>query len=139
MLLCTRQVLMQELSGLSLQMMDFTVQQLGRTMAFVAVYINPLEPLDSATVDGLRHHIDARCSNELGRPVRTEVILTVMPPIHRNDPEPGLPPSVKRSKRCRMSDQQHWDAVVIGAGIGGLVTASQLAAKGHERWCWSAT
>ena len=85
-LLCTRQVLMQELSGLSLQMMDFTVQQLGRT-AFVAVYINPLEPLDSATVDGLRHHIDARCSNELGRPVRTEVILTVMPPIHRNDPE----------------------------------------------------
>ena len=29
-----------------------------------------------------------------------------------------------------MSDQQHWDAVVIGSGIGGLVTASQLAAKG---------
>ena len=82
----TRQVLMQELSGLSLQMMDFTVQQLGRT-AFVVVYINPLEPLDSATVDGLRHHIDARCSNELGRPVRAEVILTVMPPIHRSDPE----------------------------------------------------
>jgi hypothetical protein len=51
------------------------------------VYINPLEPLDSATVDGLRHHIDARCSNELGRPVRAEVILTVMPPIHRSDPE----------------------------------------------------
>ncbi|MCP4973893.1 MAG: FAD-dependent oxidoreductase, partial [Prochlorococcus sp.] len=25
---------------------------------------------------------------------------------------------------------QHWDAVVIGSGIGGLVTASQLAAKG---------
>ena len=82
----TRQVLMQELSGLSLQMMDFTVQQLGRT-AFVVVYINPLEPLDSATVDGLRHHIDARCSNELGRPVRAEVILTVMPPIHWSDPE----------------------------------------------------
>ncbi len=82
----TRQVLMQELSGLSLQMMDFTVQQLGRT-AFVVVYINPLEPLDSATVDGLRHHIDARCSNELGRPVRAEVILTVMPPIHRSDHE----------------------------------------------------
>jgi len=82
----TRQVLMQELSGLSLQMMDFTVQQLGR-IAFVVVYINPLEPLDSATVDGLRHHIDARCSNELGRPVRAEVILTVMPPIHRSDPE----------------------------------------------------
>ncbi len=29
-----------------------------------------------------------------------------------------------------MTDQQQWDAVVIGAGIGGLVTASQLAAKG---------
>ena len=29
-----------------------------------------------------------------------------------------------------MSDQQQWDAVVIGSGIGGLVTASQLAAKG---------
>ncbi|MFL0781851.1 MAG: FAD-dependent oxidoreductase, partial [Prochlorococcus sp.] len=25
---------------------------------------------------------------------------------------------------------RHWDAVVIGSGIGGLVTASQLAAKG---------
>ena len=62
------------------------MQQLGRT-AFVVVYINPLEPLDSATVDGLRHRIDARCSNELGRPVRAEVILTVMPPIHRSDPE----------------------------------------------------
>ena len=83
---CTREVLMQELSGLSLQMMDFTVQQLGRT-AFVVVYINPLEPLDSATVDGLRHHIDARCSKELNRPVRAEVILTVMPPMHRLDPE----------------------------------------------------
>ena len=31
-----------------------------------------------------------------------------------------------------MSEQQHWDAVVIGAGIGGLVTASQLAAKGAK-------
>ena len=82
----TRLVLMQELSGLSLQMMDFTVQQLGRT-AFVVVYINPLEPMDSATVDGLRHHIDARCSMELNRPVRAEVILTVTPPIHRLDTE----------------------------------------------------
>ena len=25
-----------------------------------------------------------------------------------------------------------WDAVVIGSGIGGLVTASQLAAKGAK-------
>ena len=31
-----------------------------------------------------------------------------------------------------MSDQQHWDAVVIGSGIGGLVAASQLAAKGAK-------
>ena len=83
----TREVLMQELSGLSLQMMDFTVQQLGRT-AFVVVYINPLEPLDSATVDGLRHHIDARCSTVLQCPVRTEVILTVKPPIHWQDSAP---------------------------------------------------
>ena len=88
---CTREVLMQELSGLSLQMMDFTVQQLGRT-AFVVVYINPLQPLDSATVDGLRHHIDARCSIALKRPVRTEVILTVKPPIHWGGHEPQPAP-----------------------------------------------
>ncbi len=25
-----------------------------------------------------------------------------------------------------------WDAIVIGSGIGGLVTATQLAAKGAE-------
>mgnify|MGYP001240768704 CR=1 FL=1 len=87
----TREVLMQELSGLSLQMMDFTVQQLGRT-AFVVVYINPLEPLDSAAVDGLRHHIDARCSIALQCPVRTEVILTVKPPIHWGDSEPQPAP-----------------------------------------------
>jgi prolycopene isomerase len=29
-------------------------------------------------------------------------------------------------------DQQQWDAVVIGSGVGGLVTASQLAAKGAK-------
>ena len=68
----TREVLMQKLSGLQLQMMDFTVQQLGRT-AFVVVYINPLEAMDSAFVDGLRHHIDARCSQELKQPVRSEI------------------------------------------------------------------
>ena len=50
----TRRVLMQELVGLQLQMMDFTVQQLGRT-AFVVVYINPLQAQDSAVIDGLRH------------------------------------------------------------------------------------
>lgn len=31
-----------------------------------------------------------------------------------------------------MSEQQNWDAVVIGSGIGGLVTATQLAAKGAK-------
>ena len=45
-------------------MMDFIVQQWGRT-AFVVVYINPMEPFESVTVDGLRHHIGARCSMEL--------------------------------------------------------------------------
>ena len=34
--------------------------------------------------------------------------------------------------RHAMTDQQLWDAVVIGSGIGGLVTASQLAAKGAK-------
>ena len=87
----TRIVLLQELVGLQLQMMDFTVQQLGRT-AFVVVYINPLQPMESWVIDGLRHHIDARCSAELGRPVRSEVILTVMPPIHRQDPRPQTAP-----------------------------------------------
>jgi len=31
-----------------------------------------------------------------------------------------------------LGDQQQWDAVVIGSGVGGLVTASQLAAKGAK-------
>ena len=87
----TRTVLMQEVGGLQLQMMDFTVQQLGRT-AFVVVYINPLQPQDSGAIDALRHHIDARCSAELCRPVRSEVILTVKPPIHREDSTPQSPP-----------------------------------------------
>ena len=71
--------------GLQLQRIDFTVQQLGRT-SFVLVYINPLQPVESRVTDGLRHHIDARCSAELGRPERSEVILTVMLPIHRQHP-----------------------------------------------------
>ncbi|MGB1022781.1 MAG: hypothetical protein ACPGXW_08200 [Synechococcus sp.] len=87
----TRRVLMQELVGLQLQMMDFTVQQLGRT-AFVVVYINPLQAQDSAVIDGLRHHIDARCSADLGRPVRSEVILTAKPPIHQVDPQQQAAP-----------------------------------------------
>ena len=91
-ILCiTRTVLMQERMGLQLQMRDFTVQQLGRT-AFVVVYINPLQPQEGAVIDGLRHHIDARCSAELGRPVRSEVILTEKPPIHRGDPQQQAAP-----------------------------------------------
>ena len=54
--------------------------------------VNPLQPQESWVIDGLRHHIDARCSAELGRPVRSEVILTVMPPIHRQDPRPQTAP-----------------------------------------------
>ena len=73
----TLMVLMQELVGLQLQMMDFTVQQLGRT-AFVVVYINPLQPQGSRVFDGLRHHVDACCNAELGRQVRSELILTVI-------------------------------------------------------------
>ena len=67
------------------------MQQLGRT-AFVVVYINPLESMDGALIDGLRHHIDARCAQALQQPVRSEIILTVMPPIHRPDPsqQPAL-------------------------------------------------
>jgi len=87
----TRAVLMQQLVGLQLQMMDFTVQQLGRT-AFVVVYINPVEPQDGFVIDGLRHQIDQRCSSALGRPVRSEVILTVNPPIHHLDPTPQAAP-----------------------------------------------
>ena len=30
------------------------------------------------------------------------------------------------------SSSPHWDVIVVGAGIGGLVTASQLAAKGAK-------
>jgi predicted Co/Zn/Cd cation transporter (cation efflux family) len=88
---CTRAVFMQQLVGLQLQMMDFTVQQLGRT-AFVVVYINPVQPQDGFGIDGLRHQIDQRCSSALGRPVRSEVILTVNPPIHHLNPTPQAAP-----------------------------------------------
>ena len=43
-------------------------------------------------MDGLRHHIDARCSADLGRPVRSEVILTAKPPIHQVDPQQQAAP-----------------------------------------------
>jgi glycerol-3-phosphate dehydrogenase len=29
------------------------------------------------------------------------------------------------------------DVIVIGSGIGGLVTATQLAVKGYMCWFWS--
>ena len=31
-----------------------------------------------------------------------------------------------------ISNKENFDAIIIGAGIGGLVTASQLAAKGAK-------
>ena len=36
--------------------------------------------------------------------------------------------SLKTSKES----SPYWDALIIGSGIGGLVTASQLAAKGAK-------
>ena len=59
--------------------------QLGRT-ACVVVYINPVQPQDGFGIDGLRHQIDQRCSSALGRPVLSEVILMVNPPIHHLNP-----------------------------------------------------
>ncbi|RCL57078.1 MAG: cytochrome C551 [Synechococcus sp. MED-G69] len=56
------------------------------------VYINPVEPQDGFVIDGLRHQIGQRCSSALGRPVRSEVILTVNPPIHHLDPTPQAAP-----------------------------------------------
>ena len=76
---------MQPLVGLHLQMMDFTVRQVGPT-AFVVVYINPVQPQDGFGINGLRHQIDQRCSSALGRPVRSELILMVNPPIHHLNP-----------------------------------------------------
>lgn len=77
----TEKVLNQELSVKSLRMMDFTLQQLGRTI-FLVVYINPLEKVEAETVDYWRQSIDSECAKVLRRPVRTEMILTVKPPIH---------------------------------------------------------
>ena len=82
---------MQQLAGHHLQMMDFTVQQLGST-AFVVVYINPVQPQDGFGSNGLRYQIDQRSSSALGRPVRSEVILTVNPPIHHLNPTPQAAP-----------------------------------------------
>ena len=31
-------------------------------------------------------------------------------------------------------NKENFDAIIIGSGIGGLVTASQLAGKGLEYW-----
>ena len=46
---------------------------------------------------------------------------------------PGVPSKlgpVPASTRAGQAGESPWDVIVIGAGIGGLVTASQLAAKG---------
>ena len=67
------------------------MQQHGRT-AFVVVYINQVQPQDGFVIDGLRDQIDQRCSSALGRPVRSEVILTVNPPIRHLDPTPQAAP-----------------------------------------------
>ena len=77
----TERALNQELSVLCLQMMDFTLQQLGRTV-FLVVYINPAEKVEAEMIDCLRQSIDGECAKVLQRPVRTEVILTVKAPIH---------------------------------------------------------
>ena len=45
------------------------------------------------------------------------------PPLDR-EPNPSEPTAIKTSTS--------WDVIVIGSGIGGLVTASQLAAKGAK-------
>ena len=58
----------------------------------MVVYINPVEPQDGFVIDGLRHQIGQRASSALGRPVRSEVILTVNPPIHHLDPTPQAAP-----------------------------------------------
>ena len=37
------------------------------------------------------------------------------------------------SNKTKMeSNKENFDAIIIGSGIGGLVTASQLAAKGSS-------
>ncbi|WP_392346151.1 hypothetical protein [Parasynechococcus sp.] len=61
-------------------------------VALYTALMTALQPQESRVIDGLRHHIDARCSAELGRLVRTEVILTVMPPIHRQGQRPQPAP-----------------------------------------------
>ena len=78
----TERVLNQELSVLSLRMMDFTLHQLGRTV-FLVVYINPTEKVEAETIACLRLSIDNACAHALRWPVPIEMILTVnKTPIH---------------------------------------------------------
>ena len=44
----------------------------------------------------------------------------------------SLPSTAWKAHADQPTDRSAWDAVVIGSGIGGLVTASQLAAKGAK-------
>jgi predicted Co/Zn/Cd cation transporter (cation efflux family) len=80
----TRAAIEDLLAGLSCWLLDLTVMQVGRT-AFVVVYLNPSQPMDGAAIDVIRHRIEERCHQLMGRPVRSEVILTATSPF----PSPG--------------------------------------------------
>ena len=76
----TRLALEDLLAGLSCWLLDLTVYQVGRT-AFVVVYLNPSRPMDGGAIDLIRDRIQERCQSLLACPVRTEVILTAIPPF----------------------------------------------------------
>ena len=31
-----------------------------------------------------------------------------------------------------MTDQEHWDAIVVGSGMGGMTSAAALSKMGHK-------
>ncbi len=47
-------------------------------------------------------------------------------------PESSRQTSLSQKSSPHLSENQMWDVIVIGSGIGGLVTATQLAAKGAK-------